>query len=166
MLLLCEKEFSLKNIGNIINSTTQRHLLSYSRYCSRHTLKVKVMSACLWPHGLWPTRLLCPWDFAGKNTGVGSHSLFQGISLIYGWNQRLLHCRQILYHWATKDAHHHWSRTKIWNFTLYYNFVSWFFHIMLFIGNFGMLYILEKHNLSGCVIIHFIDVSKFIHCSL
>ena len=26
-----------------------------------------------------PTRLLCPWDFPGKNTGVGSHSLLQGI---------------------------------------------------------------------------------------
>ena len=25
----------------------------------------------LQPHGLWLTRLLCPWDFPGKNTGVG-----------------------------------------------------------------------------------------------
>ena len=25
------------------------------------------------PHGLWPARLLCPWDFPGKNTGVGCH---------------------------------------------------------------------------------------------
>ena len=30
------------------------------------------------PHGLWPTRLLCPWDFPGKNTGVGCHFLLQG----------------------------------------------------------------------------------------
>ena len=22
------------------------------------------------PHGLWPSRLLCPWDFPGKNTGL------------------------------------------------------------------------------------------------
>ena len=27
------------------------------------------------PHGLQPTRLLCPWDFPGKNTGVGCHCL-------------------------------------------------------------------------------------------
>ena len=27
------------------------------------------------PHGLWPTRLLCPWNTAGKNTGVGCHAL-------------------------------------------------------------------------------------------
>ena len=25
------------------------------------------------PHGLQPTRLLCPWDFPGKSTGVGCH---------------------------------------------------------------------------------------------
>ena len=25
----------------------------------------------LWPHGLQPTRFLCPWDSPGKNTGVG-----------------------------------------------------------------------------------------------
>ena len=30
-------------------------------------------------HGLWPTRLLCPWDFLGKKTGVGCHFLLQGI---------------------------------------------------------------------------------------
>ena len=24
----------------------------------------------LWPHGLQPARLLCPWDFPSKNTGV------------------------------------------------------------------------------------------------
>ena len=29
-------------------------------------------------HGLEPTRLLCPWDSPGKNTGVGCHALLQG----------------------------------------------------------------------------------------
>ena len=28
-----------------------------------------------------PTRLLCPWDTPGKNTGVGCHFLLQGIYL-------------------------------------------------------------------------------------
>ena len=32
------------------------------------------------------TRLLCPWDSPGKNTGVGSHFLLQGIFLTQGSN--------------------------------------------------------------------------------
>ena len=34
-----------------------------------------VMSDSSRPHGLQPTRLLCPWDFPGKCTGVGCHCL-------------------------------------------------------------------------------------------
>ena len=30
------------------------------------------------PHGLEPTRILCSWDFPGKNSGVGCHFLLQG----------------------------------------------------------------------------------------
>ena len=37
------------------------------------------MSPLLQPHGLWLTRLLCPWNSPGKNTGVGFHFLLQGI---------------------------------------------------------------------------------------
>ena len=29
------------------------------------------------PHGLKPTRLLHPWDFPGKSTGVGCHCLLR-----------------------------------------------------------------------------------------
>ena len=29
-------------------------------------------------YGQSPTRLLCPWDFPGKNDGVGFHFLLQG----------------------------------------------------------------------------------------
>ena len=53
------------------------------------------MSDSLRPHGLQPTRLLRPWDFPGKNTGVGCHCLLQGIFPTQGLNP---HCRQILYH--------------------------------------------------------------------
>ena len=41
--------------------------------------------------------LLCPWNSPDKNTGVGSHSLLQGIFLTQGLNLDLLLCRQILY---------------------------------------------------------------------
>ena len=36
-----------------------------------------VVSNSVRPHGLQPTRLLCPWDSPGKNTGVGCHFLLQ-----------------------------------------------------------------------------------------
>ena len=53
----------------------------------------KSLQSCLtlWPYGLWPARFLCPWDSAGKNTGVGCHALFQGIFLTQGSNPGLLH---------------------------------------------------------------------------
>ena len=41
---------------------------------------------------LWiiATRLLCPWDSPGKNTGVGCHTLLQGILPTLGSNLHLL----------------------------------------------------------------------------
>ena len=42
-------------------------------------------------------RLLCPWNSLGKNTGVGCHTLLQGIFPTQGSNSGLLHYRQILY---------------------------------------------------------------------
>ena len=48
--------------------------------CLRAVLSCSVVSDSLWSHGLEPTRLLCPGNSPGKNTGVGSHSLLQGIS--------------------------------------------------------------------------------------
>ena len=38
-----------------------------------------------------------PWNFPGKNIGVGSHSFLQGILLTQGLNPGLLHCRRIPY---------------------------------------------------------------------
>ena len=49
------------------------------------------------PHRLQPARLLYPWDFPGKNTGVGFHLFLQGIFSTWGSNPRLLLGRCILY---------------------------------------------------------------------
>ena len=57
------------------------------------------MSSLL-PHDLchgWSASCRPPTDFPGKNTGVGSHFLLQGIFPAQGSNPGLLHCRQILY---------------------------------------------------------------------
>ena len=66
-----------------------------------------IMADPLWPQALWPTRLLCAWDFLGKNTGGGCHAFFQGIFPTQGLNPHLLHlvhCRPILYHLATGES--------------------------------------------------------------
>ena len=42
-----------------------------------------VVSDSLWFCELKPTRLLCPWDFSGKNTGVGCHFLLQDLTYIW-----------------------------------------------------------------------------------
>ena len=47
-----------------------------------------VISDSLRPHGLWPTRLLCPWDSPGRNTGVGSHCLLWRIFPTWGIKPR------------------------------------------------------------------------------
>ena len=86
-------------------------------------VSLSVMSPSLRLHGLQHARLLCPWDFPGKSTGVGCHFLLQNISLspFLGWggggkntgvgchsllqeifptqglNPGLPHCRQTLY---------------------------------------------------------------------
>ena len=52
-----------------------------------------VMSNSLGVHGLQPTGFLCPWDSPGKNTGVGSQFLLQGIFSAQGSNLGLLHLR-------------------------------------------------------------------------
>ena len=66
-----------------------------------HTHKVKVLAAQLcWLFTAPQTRVhQAPLsvEFSRKNTGVGTHSLLQGIFPIQGSNPGLLHCRWILY---------------------------------------------------------------------
>ena len=39
-------------------------------------VRSSVVTDSLWTHGLYPTRLLCPWNSPGMNSGVGSLSHF------------------------------------------------------------------------------------------
>ena len=64
------------------------------------------MSDSLWPLGLYVApRLLCPWDFPGKNTGMGCHFLLQEIFPTQGLNLGLPHCRQMLYRLSHQGNH-------------------------------------------------------------
>ena len=57
------------------------------------------MSNSLPPHGL-----CSPWNSPGQNTGVGSHSLLQGIFPTQGSNPGLPHHRQILHQLSHKEC--------------------------------------------------------------
>ena len=58
--------------------------------CACERALCSVVSDSLRSHGLWPARLLCPWNFPSKNTGVGCHFLLQGIFPSQGSNLSLL----------------------------------------------------------------------------
>ena len=72
-----------QSINTIQNSKYQKYIqnsyyvLAFSRSFV-DVLRCSLVSDCLQLHGLQPTTFLCPWDFPGKNTGVGSYFLTPG----------------------------------------------------------------------------------------
>ena len=100
------KVFKKSKFGLIIS--LGRYIYQCRRMCA--CLVASVMSNSLQCYGLWPTRLLCPWESPGENTGVGCHALLRGIFLTQGLNPCLLHHRRILYCWATGET----QRRRIW----------------------------------------------------
>ena len=60
-------------------------------------MHAKSLQSCLtlWPQWLQHTRLLCPCDSPGNNTGVGCHALLQGIFLTQESNPHLFY----ILHW-------------------------------------------------------------------
>ena len=94
----------LISISSTLKSSEHRGAfpMLYSRFSlvswyESESVSCSVRSDCLQLHGLEPTRLLCPWNSPGQNTGVGSCSLLQGIFSPQGSNPGLAHCRGILY---------------------------------------------------------------------
>ena len=78
------------------------------KYIYEKKVKMLVALLCLTlsdSMDLQPSRLLCPWNSPGKDTGVSSHSLLQKILLSQGLNPGLPHCRQVLYHLSHQGIH-------------------------------------------------------------
>ena len=73
-----------------------------------------VVSYSLWPYGLQPARLFCPWDFPGKNTGVGSHFFLQKIFLTQGSDLHLLHWQTNSLPLCAWEVWSFCSRGQIW----------------------------------------------------
>ena len=67
----------------------------------------EVAQSCATPCDLMdcsPTRLLRPWDFPGKNTGVACDFLLQEVFPTHRLYWGLLHCWQMLYCLSYKEA--------------------------------------------------------------
>ena len=77
------------------------------------------MSHSLQLHGLWPIRLLCPWDFLGKSAGVDCHFLLQGIFPTQDSNPGLPYFRQMVYRLSHEGRSH-------------YNTFHFFFQLIFF----------------------------------
>ena len=97
------RDFLEENPAMCIQSLKNLHMfhlvISFLRICPKEIIKVlqwskrinifinlacSVVSNSLWPHGLWPTRLLCPWDFPSNSTGVGCHFLLHTLVFLPG----------------------------------------------------------------------------------
>ena len=72
----------------IIHISTSTQFVKWSRSVVSDSVTSRTV-AC--------TRLLHPWDFLCKSTGVGCHFFLQGIFPTQGLNPGLPHCRQMLY---------------------------------------------------------------------
>ena len=73
---------------------SNRHLYSLHMQLTESTLWCSLLSKSFLtlcdPTDCSPSRLLCPWDFSGKNTGQGYHFLLQRIFLTQGLRLHLL----------------------------------------------------------------------------
>ena len=78
-----------------------------------HESESEVAQSCppLRPHGLQPTRLLHPWDFPGKSTGVGCHCLLHFGPILTQkrcpFHYRGLKCKN-------RKSRNTWSNRQIW----------------------------------------------------
>ena len=132
------------------------------------------------PHGLQPTRLLRPWNFPGKNTGVGCHCLLQ-IALYTGyfkcpmkqncWRARciwyfdrccLIVSREAVPVHSTSLCYQTFDRSLI---SLYYSCNEWAsFQNDLFLLICKATYILRKLALcSICCRMYFLTLVRFIN---
>ena len=83
-------------------------------------------SATPWAAGSSVHGIFHPWDFPGKNTGVGCHFLLQGSSQPRDWTRVTCIGRWILYHWATWEASMSGAGCKLdllwWSFRSVYKY--------------------------------------------
>ena len=108
------------------------------------------------PHGLQPTRLLRPWDFPGKSTGVGCHRLLQlEIVTYFKWGRSYLMTafrdlsRPVLkrYEETSHDKNQTFQKDGLWsgNIRMWIGILSWVY-ISDLISSVFTAYLLYRHH--------------------
>ena len=84
-------------------------------FADKRKWSCSVVSDSLRPHGQQPTRLLCPWDFPGKSTGVSCCFLLPRIFPPQGSKPGLSHCRQTFYRLSHQGSQNKYARISMLN---------------------------------------------------
>ena len=95
-----------------------------------------VVSDSLRPHGLQSTRLLHPWDFPGKSTGVGCHCLLRNFTLKTTKRKKQPNDRVGVWRTGVAKVPKQWQDVDLCQ--------SWMLDIHRFIILFCLLYVSEK----------------------
>ena len=114
-----------------------------------------VASDPVWLRGVYPARLLCPWDSPGQNTGVGSGPLLQGIFPTQGLNPGLRIADGFFTNWATREAPAEEGKRIFW---------SWHFWTYRIIPADGLLSILKWYHFGWEPYILFFSSNKEVGC--
>ena len=93
--LFCKPKTALKYSIKIKKWSEKLSFLEIIDLCVCCMLSLSVVFNSSRPYGQRPPRLLWPWNFPGKNTGVCCHFLLQGIFLTQGLKLHFL----LLLHW-------------------------------------------------------------------
>ena len=124
-LFLNFSESQEKNLSSF--NWKAKHLPARNRACCV-CVDCSVSSDSLWPHGLLPSRLLCPRNSWGQNTGVDSlqRIFFRGSSQPMDWTPVSHTAGGLFTSWATREAHGTESlcctpETQSCKLTIYFN---------------------------------------------
>ena len=69
--------------GRFFTTELSGYLTMHRKVPKTRLCVCSAVSDSLQPHGLWPARILCPWDFPSKNTRADCHFLLQQNKVIW-----------------------------------------------------------------------------------
>ena len=121
-----------------------------------------------WPHGLQPTRLLCPWDLPGRSTRVGCHCLLRssGLQTSNLLHRSLLGYLSYLKFNSSKNEllpphHHHNSKSAVSSFRKWQ--LNWSSQNLRIILNASIFNVLHTHTISKSYNLWFQNISSIWH---